>query len=86
MEHETKDRVTRTPLKTRGELRCSGMVSSSFVTQIFNNGQPSHGSKLPMLKLKVLFNACMYIYIYLIMRDFDIYIYIYIYIVKPIQH
>jgi len=27
--HKTKDRVPRTPLKTGGELRCSGMVSSS---------------------------------------------------------
>ena len=27
--HKTKDRVTRTPLKTGGELRCSGGVSSS---------------------------------------------------------
>jgi hypothetical protein len=26
--HKTKDRVTRTPLKTRGDLRCSGRVSS----------------------------------------------------------
>ena len=26
--HTTKDRVTRTPLKTRGEHRCSGRVSS----------------------------------------------------------
>jgi hypothetical protein len=79
--YKTKDRVTRTPLKTRGELRCSGRVSSSrstsgtrrvnlvtnpvisrewgkgrevfttsgtypwsFVTQIFHNGQPSHGA------------------------------------------
>ena len=78
--YKTKDRVTRTPLKTGGELRCSGRVSSScstsgtrrvnlftnpvisrewgkdrevlttsgtypwsFVTQIFHNGQPSHG-------------------------------------------
>jgi hypothetical protein len=78
--YKTKDRVTRTPLKTRGELRCSGKVSSScctsgthrvnlvtnpvisrewgkewevfttsgtypwsFVTQIFHNGQQSHG-------------------------------------------
>jgi len=24
--HKTKDRVTRTPLKTRDELRCSGRV------------------------------------------------------------
>ena len=78
--HKTKDRVTRTPLKSGGELWCSGMVSSysstsgtrhvnlvtnpvishewgkdrevfttsgtyqcSFVTQILNNCQPSHG-------------------------------------------
>ena len=30
--YTTKDRVTRTPLKTGGELRCSGMVSSSCST------------------------------------------------------
>jgi hypothetical protein len=30
--HKTKDRVTRTPLKTGGELRCSTRVSSSFST------------------------------------------------------
>jgi len=30
--HKTKDRVTRTPLKTGGELRCSGRVSSSGST------------------------------------------------------
>ena len=78
--HKTNDRVTRTPLKTGGEIRCSGKVNStcstngilrdhlvtnpvisrewekdrevlttsgtnpwSFVTQIFHNGQPSHG-------------------------------------------
>ena len=78
--YKTKYRVTRTPLKTGGELRCSGRVSSScstsgtrhvnlvtnpvisrewrknrevfttsgtyswsLVTQIFHNGQPSHG-------------------------------------------
>ena len=27
--YKTKDRVTRTPLKTGGELRCTGKVSSS---------------------------------------------------------
>ena len=27
--HKTKDRVTQTPLKTGGELGCSGKVSSS---------------------------------------------------------
>jgi len=30
--YKTKDRVTRTPLKTGGELRCSGKVSSSWST------------------------------------------------------
>ena len=30
--HKTKDRVTRTPLKTGGELRCSGRESSSCST------------------------------------------------------
>jgi len=30
--HKTKDRVTRTPLKTWGERRCSGRVSSSCYT------------------------------------------------------
>ena len=30
--HKTKDRVTRTQLKTGGELRCSGRVSSSCST------------------------------------------------------
>jgi hypothetical protein len=30
--HKTNDRVTRTPLKSRGELRCSGRVISSCFT------------------------------------------------------
>jgi hypothetical protein len=30
--HKTKDRVTRTQLKTGDELRCSGRVSSSCST------------------------------------------------------
>ena len=30
--HKTKDRVTRTPLKTGNELRCSEKVSSSCST------------------------------------------------------
>ena len=30
--YKTKDRVTRTPLKTGGELRCSGRISSSCST------------------------------------------------------
>jgi hypothetical protein len=32
--HKTKDRVTRTLLKTGGELRCSGRVSSSYSTNV----------------------------------------------------
>ena len=30
--HKTKDRVKRTPLKSGGELRCAGRVTSSFST------------------------------------------------------
>ena len=30
--NKTKDRVTQTPLKTGGELRCSGRISSSCPT------------------------------------------------------
>jgi hypothetical protein len=30
--HKTKDRVTRTPLNTGGDLRCSGRVISSCST------------------------------------------------------
>ena len=30
--HKTKDRITRTPLKTGGELRCSGRVGSPCYT------------------------------------------------------
>jgi hypothetical protein len=30
--HQTKDRVTQTPLKTGRELMCSGRVSSSWIT------------------------------------------------------
>ena len=28
--HKTNDRVTRTPIKTRAELRCSGRISHLF--------------------------------------------------------
>jgi len=37
--YKTKDRVTRTPLKTGGELRCSGRVSSSKIMyQLYYQG------------------------------------------------
>jgi len=32
--HKTKDRVTRTPLKTWNELRCSGRIGSSCAASI----------------------------------------------------
>ena len=32
--YKTKDRVTRTPLKTVGELRCPGRVNSSCITLV----------------------------------------------------
>jgi hypothetical protein len=88
---KTKDRVTRTPLKTGGELMCSGRVSSScstsdtrrvnfvihpvisrewgqdrevfttsgtypwsFVTQIFHNGQQSHGGDRKIFEVTTL--------------------------------
>ena len=35
--HKTKDRVTRTPLKTGGELGCSGRVGSSCSTSGIRN-------------------------------------------------
>jgi hypothetical protein len=32
--HKTKDRVTRTPLKTEGELKCPERVGCSYSTNI----------------------------------------------------
>ena len=40
--HKTKDRATRTPLKTGVELRCSGMVSSSCSTSGTRHANLSH--------------------------------------------
>ena len=36
--YKTKDRVTRTPLKTGGEIRCSGRVGSSRFESQYNTG------------------------------------------------
>jgi hypothetical protein len=89
--YKTKDRVTRAPLRTVGELMCSGRVRSScstsgtrrvnlvtnpvisherrkelevfttcetylwsFVTQIFHNGQPSHGGDRKLFEVMTL--------------------------------
>ena len=41
--HKTKDRVTQTPLKTRGELGCSGRVSSDICrVNLVANAELSH--------------------------------------------
>jgi len=37
--HKAKDRVTRTPLKTGGELRCAGRMSSSCSTSGTRRGK-----------------------------------------------
>jgi hypothetical protein len=58
--HKTNDPVTRTPLKTGGELRCSGRVSSSCSTsgtrranQATNIGQlPCHEDKSIVYKFQ----------------------------------
>jgi len=50
--YKTKDQVTRTPLKTGGELRCSGRVGNSWFSNITNvapggsSNQYSHQIKL----------------------------------------
>ena len=44
--HETKDRVTRTPLKTGGERRCSGRVHSPCST----SGTIPEGLAVPALE------------------------------------
>ena len=38
--HKTKDGVTRTPLKSGGEVRCSGRVSSSCSTSDTRRANP----------------------------------------------
>ena len=44
--HKTNDRVTRTPIKTRGELRCSGRIRHLFYKFAFflseEMSRPSH--------------------------------------------
>jgi len=43
--HKTKDRVTRTPLKTGGEIRCFGRVSSSC------SASDTHGVNLLLIHI-----------------------------------
>jgi hypothetical protein len=79
--HKTKDRVTRTPLKTGGELRCSGRVSSSCSTsgtrcvnlvtnEVIKISQVSELDWLPrfsryILPLSLSLSLSLYIYIYI---------------------
>jgi hypothetical protein len=42
--HKTKDRVTRTPLKIGGELRCSGNTSDTRRVNLVTNGTYTLGS------------------------------------------
>jgi hypothetical protein len=44
--HKTKDRVTRSPLKTVDELRCSGRISSSCSISGTSQGNPDRNHKL----------------------------------------
>jgi hypothetical protein len=72
--YKSKDRVTRTPLKTRGELMCSGRVGSSCSTSANGEKDKQRSTKhtsvfLPLFcNLLLLFtlyqtsNSYMYIY------------------------
>jgi len=42
--YKTKDRVTRTPLKTGSEFRCSGRVSSNCSTTERHKPEPGYSS------------------------------------------
>ena len=59
--YKTKDQVTRTPLKTGGELLCSGRVSSSCSTSdtrrvnLVTNPMISHDKPHPIIAKEVLF-------------------------------
>jgi hypothetical protein len=57
--YKTKDRVTRTPLKTGGELRCSGRVGSPYYTSdtrrvnLVTNPVLSHESWINVKEMQV---------------------------------
>jgi hypothetical protein len=51
--YKTKDRVTRTPLKTGGERRCSGRVSSSCSGLLLTRKLLNQGFLLVMLKSSI---------------------------------
>ena len=56
--HKAKDRVTRTPLKTGSELRCSGRVTSAWSTS---------GIHRVNLVSKICNQACVFCYCYIVM-------------------
>jgi hypothetical protein len=55
--NKNKDRVTRPHRKDREVCTTSGTYPWSFVTQIFYNGQPSHGGEVDTLGLTVHSNC-----------------------------
>jgi hypothetical protein len=58
--HKTKDRLTRNPLKSGGELRCSGRVRSSCSTYFLNISQNVDSStQLNPFPLKERFVLCL---------------------------
>ena len=50
--YTTKDRVTRTPLKTRGERRCSGRLGSSCSTGDTRRANPVTS---PLINIVIVF-------------------------------
>jgi hypothetical protein len=53
--YKTKDRVTRTPLKTGGKLRCSGRVGSSCSTSGTRRVIPGENHQTTVIKLITVF-------------------------------
>ena len=60
--HETKDRVTRTPLKPGGELGCSGRVSSSCSTSVnlVTNMVTSHEYQVSLIEVPMASMSYLY--------------------------
>jgi hypothetical protein len=67
--YKARDRVTRTPLKTGGELRCSGRVSSSCSTsgtRRVNLVNPNPMSSIELILERLFFFTCTGTYTYII--------------------
>ena len=73
--HKIKDRVTRTPLKTGGELRCSGRVSSSCSTSgtrcvNLKNTNPVISHEWVIVKLMIIYINYRTIFLTIVLRHF----------------